>query len=95
MSDFLASLSHDELMRLRHQNPDLQDLLAPYEHRAFAREYVGQNPLGALGMIGAIPGYQLYKMTGRSGARSNPSLDQMVQGFKGTGEGLMNALAFK
>ena len=93
--DFLANLSHSELVRLREQNPELQDLLAPYEHRAFAREYVTENPLRALGMVGAIPGYQLYKMTGQSGARSKPSMNQMLQGFQGTGEGLMNALSFK
>jgi hypothetical protein len=90
-----STLSHAELVRLREQNPDLQEVLAPYEHRAFAREYVGANPLMAVGMLGAIPGYQLYKMTGQSGARTKPSLQQMVQGFRGTGEGLMNALSMK
>jgi hypothetical protein len=89
--DFLANLDHLELLRLRQQNPHLQDLLAPYEHRAWAREYVAENPVtGLLGASALIPLYQMYKLTGQSGARSAPSIEQVIQGYKGVGEGLLS-----
>ena len=84
----LAGLSHADLYMLRDQLPQYQGLLAPYEHRAFAREAVSKNPLLALSIATAIPLYQLQKLFGASNARSAPSLDQMTQGYKGIWEGL-------
>ena len=86
----LESASHQDLLRLREYAPaQTQGLLSPYEHRAFARELVQENPLSALSLLGAIPAYQLYKLTGMSGARSSPSWDQILQGYLGLGEGLL------
>ena len=65
-----------------------QDALAAEEHRAFARESVQQNPLMALSLLPAIPLYQMYKLTGLSGARSQPSLHQLKSGLLGIKEGL-------
>lgn len=85
-------MSFAELRRLRDSLPDpkAQEFLAPYEHRAFAREYMSQNPLMGLGLLGAIPGYQMAKGLGLIGSRTgftNP-FRQMGQGFMGIGEGL-------
>jgi hypothetical protein len=66
----------------------MQALLSPYEHRAFAREEVSQNPLSAIPLAGAIPAYQLQKLLTGAGARTPPSLDQMKQGYLGIWEGL-------
>lgn len=69
----------------------LQDVLAPYEHRAFAREAVAENPLLALPIAAGTLAYQPYKMI--TGARSHPSFNQISQGLTGVGEGLQRALA--
>lgn len=66
----LAQTPHMELMlqraMARQANDTTRDQqLAPYEHQAFAREYVGQHPIsGALGVGAAIPLYQLSKLLG-------------------------------
>ena len=84
----MAEMSFDHLRMLRDLAPPaVQATLAPYEHRAFAREYVGDNPLRALQMLGAVPGYQAYKGL-FGGSRSAPSWDQVGQGYLGTWEGL-------
>lgn len=86
--DYLEKMSHADLYRMRAQLGADQGLLAPYEHRAFAREATAENPLMALPIATAIPFYQLQKILGLSGARSAPSMDQMVQAYKGIWEGL-------
>ena len=83
----LQSLSPADLLRLRASSPH-QDLLAPLEHRAFAREWVGENPLNALPLAAAIPGYQLAKLLGLTQSRSKPSMDQLFGGYQGVLEGL-------
>lgn len=85
----LARLDQHALLSLRKEHPDLQGKLAPYEHRAFAREQVQRSPVNALGLIGLIPAYQLAKLLGLHGARTGPSLEQMKQGYVGLGEGLL------
>lgn len=92
MSGLLGDLSHQELMRLRNKYSDskaMQNALAPLEHRAYAREAVQNNPLMAASLIPAIPAYQLVKMLGLMGARSDPSLAQIIEGYKGVGQGLL------
>lgn len=91
----LASLDHSTLLRLRERNPDtnLQKLLAPYEHRAFAREATKENPLMAAPIAAATPLYAAAKGLGLIGGRSgagNP-LGQMKAGFTGVAEGLVGA----
>jgi hypothetical protein len=85
-------MSFEELRRLRASLPDpmAQRFLAPYEHRAFAREYMRENPFKGLGLLAGIPGYQLAKGMGLMGSRTGFSdpLRQMGQGYLGVGEGL-------
>jgi hypothetical protein len=92
--DPFSMMSFDELRMLRERMPNAQQFLAPYEHRAFAREYVMQNPALGMGLMGAIPGYQVAKGLGLMGSRTglgNP-LGQMGQGYMGMGEGLLGYL---
>jgi hypothetical protein len=96
MSGLLGNLSHAELMALREKSPpERQGMLAPYEHRAFAREATAENPLMALSLATAIPAYQLAKLLRLHGSRTGPSLEQMRQGYVGIGEGLKTGLLGK
>lgn len=85
----MAGMSHAELYQMRSRAPmDAQNTIAPYEHQAFAREAVGENPFMALPIATAIPMYQVYKAI--MGSRSQPSFDQVTHGMQGVGEGLVN-----
>jgi hypothetical protein len=95
----LANKSLDELMFMRAQagkDMNAQQQIAPYEHRAWAREVVGQNPLMALPYAVMIPGYQAAKAVGLLQSNdpnhptTRPSWEQLKQGFTGVGEGLLN-----
>jgi hypothetical protein len=88
--DPFAQMSFHELRELRAQMPDAQQFLAPYEHRAYARELMMQDPMKGLGLLGAIPGYQAAKGLGLMASRTGASqpFQQMGQGFLGIGEGL-------
>lgn len=94
-TDALARMRFGQLDELRSLYPDqeTQNLLAPYEHRAYAREIVAENPLMALGLLGAIPGYQIKKLVKKGllnqpYSRSEPSMEQVKQGYMGLWEGL-------
>lgn len=90
-SDQLKTLPHAMLYQAREKVPLAdQGTISPYEHRAFAREVVADNPLMAASLAVAIPAYQAYKSV--KGARSPASLDQVLQGFAGIGDGLKAAL---
>lgn len=90
----LANLDQQTLLGMRRVNssqPD-QNLLANYEHRAFARETVAEDPLMAPLLGVAIPAYSIAKalpksLTGNR-SRSEPSLEQVRQGFNGIGDGM-------
>lgn len=84
----LAKLPHWMLYQAREHLPQAdQDRIAGFEHRAFARESVNENPMMALPVAVGTLAYQPYKMfTGQS--RSGASWDQMEQGLKGVYEGL-------
>jgi hypothetical protein len=89
----LAKMTHADLYRMRGMaNPDQQNKIGPYEHRAFAREVVGDNPLMSLPVAAAIPLYSGYKALGFGRARSQPSMDEITQGLLGIGEGFKNKL---
>lgn len=66
-----------------------QDKFANMEHRAFAREVVGDNPLMAVPLLAAIPAYQAAKAVGLTNSRSHASVEQASEAYKGVGEGLM------
>jgi len=90
----LAKLDHATLYRMRAQaaaDQALQDQLAGYEHRAFAREATAENPLLALPIAVATPLYQAAKLLPSSQSRSRPGWGQMGQGLLGVGEGLLGA----
>ena len=80
--------------RLPSDDP-MQTVLAPFEHREFAQEYVQENPItGPIVMAGAIPAYAAYKtLRPKSGARTKPSLDQVFAGFEGVARGIKANLA--
>lgn len=91
----MEKMSHVELYKARTnaKTPEEQKHIAPYEHRAFAREYVEENPVtGAIGLAVAIPGYQAVKATGAIGSRTGVDTKQMVEGYRGIGEGLSKGI---
>lgn len=91
----MAAMSHSDLYNLRAKVKDSaqQETVSNYEHRAFAREYVEENPVsGTIGLTGAIPAYQTGKALGVIESRTGASLEQAKQAAIGVGEGLTNAL---
>lgn len=92
IADKLAQLKHAELLSMREGAPlDQQLQIAPFEHRAFAREAVQENPLMALSLPFAIPAYQAQKAL-MGGSRTPPSWEQVKQGYTGVGEGVQGLL---
>lgn len=97
--DQLAQMDHSTLYQLREVNksPELQILLAPYEHRAFARQASQENPAMALPIALATPLYAGAKALGYKGesgsaATTPPTMRQVGQGLLGVGEGLVGAI---
>jgi hypothetical protein len=88
--DGLESMGHFELMEKRSgaKTKEEQNRLAPYEHRAWAREYVKENPTAAVVLPGLIMAYNAAKGMGMREGRSDPSADAILEGLKGTVEGL-------
>lgn len=93
--DDLAGMDWQSLLALRRLNdsPELQTVLAPYEHRAYARETTRERPLMGASLAVATPLYAAAKGLGLIGSRSGASnpAGQVSQGFKGIGEGLVGA----
>jgi hypothetical protein len=98
LADFLqgdlSGMDHATLYRLRElaKSQQEQDQLAGYEHRAFAREAVGDNPLMSIPIGLAAPLYQISKFMPGNKSRSNPGLWQLGQAYTSIGEGLMSLL---
>lgn len=92
MGGMLGDLSHAELMKLRAAAPSSeQGMLAPFEHRAFAREWAKEEPVKAgLSLPFAIPAYAAAKALGAQGARTPASLDQLFAGYHGYAEGMLD-----
>lgn len=91
-----GNLSHAQLYNLRqlyNNNPQMQNQIAPAEHQAFAREFATESPLSAaVSLPFAIPAYTLSKYLGLTqGSRSQPSLEEVLSGYKGLGQGLLQA----
>jgi hypothetical protein len=91
-----GQLSHDELLRLRamfNGDDDMQAMLGPMEHEAFAREYTEENPwLGPPAMLAGVPAYTAAKALGLHGGRSPASMNEIAQAYRGVGEGLGNVI---
>lgn len=94
--DDLLNLDHTTLYQLRARNEGNRDVfsyLAPFEHRAFAREATDENPALAVPIALATPLYAGAKAMGimRSGGNAtDPSLKQIGYGLAGVGEGIIN-----
>lgn len=93
--DQLESMDHGALSMMRakfKQDMNAQDRLAPFEHQAFAREYVKENPVsGAAAMLAAVPMYYAAKLLRIApkgdGPQTAPSFDQVSRGYKGIAQG--------
>lgn len=85
----MATMSHADLYNARRNVAQaLQDQIAPYEHRAAAREAVTADPWMAASYGVAIPAYQIYKAI-MPGPRSAGSPEQVKQAYMGILEGLL------
>lgn len=90
----LATMDHATLYTLRARNESNRDvfaLLAPFEHRAFAREATAENPALAVPIALATPLYAGAKAVGLmrdGGNATDPSMKQVGYGLAGVGEGL-------
>ena len=93
----LSNMSFDRLVELRSKyvgDPELQRKLAPYEHRAFAREVtMDTSGLAAIPLIPAIAGYQGLKAAGAdvrttTEPTTQASIKQAVEATKGVAEGV-------
>jgi soluble lytic murein transglycosylase-like protein len=90
----LATSSHAKLSGLRNaaKTQEEQNEIAPYEHRAYARETVTDSPLAAVPLAAMVPLYQASKAMGFENSRSEASMEQVSQGYKGIGEGLVESV---
>lgn len=86
----LAAASHSDLYSRRRTatTKEEQNAIAPYEHRAFAREAVQENPALVVPIALAAPIYQASKAIGLESSRSDPSIKQLSETYKGLGEGV-------
>jgi hypothetical protein len=89
----IGNMSWEDLFKMRDRytaDPFMQKLLAPFEHQAFARQYVQDNPMmGPLVMGTSIPLYQLAKfLRMQQGSRSGFDLDQLFAGYTGLFQGM-------
>ena len=66
-----------------------QAQLAPLEHEAFAREYTQEHPIAGPLALGVLtPAYAAAKAAGATSGRTEPSLEQVLAGYRGIGQGL-------
>lgn len=88
--DEMIGMSWEDLLHLRKgaTTKEQQNKIAPYEHRAWAREYVKDNPEAALILPGLIMGYNAAKAIGLKEGRSDASAAAILEGLKGTIEGI-------
>lgn len=88
-----ASMSQIGDLRTKHKSQAAQDLLAPYEHRAFTRAVAQDDLPGAAATAVAIPAYTAAKALGLVKTRSSASMEEMKQAYIGLAEGLMKRKA--
>ncbi len=84
----LAAMPWMDLINLRKKlkTPQDQNAVAPYEHRAYMREFT-DGPGQALVNTALTLGYSPYKMATGDG-RSDPQLKSIGQGLLGVWEGM-------
>ena len=87
-----GSMTHAQLVSLRDAlspTDPQQDVLAPYEHQAFARQWTEDSPvLAPLSLTFAIPAYSAAKALGLERGRSDASWNEMLSGYRGMAEGI-------
>ena len=86
----IGEMSHSDLYRARalaKGDPATQKMLAPLEHRAFAKDFVGDHPVIAAGMPLAALGYYIGKRGGLIKSRTPADLDQVFGAVQGTLQG--------
>lgn len=87
----LNQMDHATLYSARgYASPEQQNILAPAEHRAFAREATRENPLMGVPIALASLAYQPYKMI-KGQSRSGAGINQVGQALVGVGEGAWGA----
>lgn len=70
-----------------------QAALGPREHGAYAELRVRDRPiLGPIEQLLAIPGYTAAKGLGLMRGRSGASVDEMAEGYRGVGRGVLQNL---
>ena len=86
----LSQMSHAQLYNLRRNaSPDMQRIIAPYEHQAFAREFAQESPFqAAVSLPIAIPAYTAAKAVGLIKSRSPASWDEITHAYQGLFQGL-------
>ncbi len=67
---------------------EIQKFVAPYEHEAFAREWVQDDWKAAPALAVATPAYAGLKAVGWKPNSTPPSLAQVGAGYKGLWQGL-------
>ena len=82
-------LADVQAMQARRDPEANQNQVGAAEHQEFAR-YLAANlgPLGYAMDMAAVPLYEVAKMTGMMGGRSEPSLQSAASGYQGANEGL-------
>ena len=92
----MKTMSWKELVSIRQANKgdkELQEKIAPFEHRAYARELVKDSPSTAILLPFLIPGYQVAKGMGMDSIEATPpSMEQLKEGFAGLYEGLVSKM---
>lgn len=109
----LAEASFESMTRARNapEAAGLQQVLAPYEHRAYLREMAADSPiLGTVAGTVMAPGYEAMKALPPSmqraaaaltpaldvtKSRSGASMESVKQGLLGTAEGLAQYIGLK
>ena len=81
-----------DLYRARNQPGASQEHLGPLEHGAFSQSLVAQNPLWSVPLLFATPVYSAAKSMGLLQTRSPASVDEMAEGYRGIGRGLLGYL---
>ena len=85
----VGDLSHSDLYRARAlaKDPATQQMLAPLEHRAFAKSFAEDHPVIGAGMPLAALGYYLGKKTKLIRSRTPADMDQVWGAVQGTLQG--------